>query len=86
MDIALAVIGGTGVYRLAALEDEQALHCDTPYGAPSGPLRIGHLGNARVAFLAVEGLFLLRVVGVDDDDTWMTLLDDVESTLARLAD
>lgn len=41
---------------------------------------------ARVAFLAVEGLFLLRIVGVDDDDTWMTLLDDVESTLARLAD
>ena len=55
MDIALAVIGGTGVYRLAALEDEQALHCDTPYGAPSGPLRIGHLGNARVAFLARHG-------------------------------
>ena len=55
MDIALAVIGGTGVYRLAALEDEQALHCDTPYGAPSGPLRIGRLGNARVAFLARHG-------------------------------
>ena len=55
MDIALAVVGGTGVYRLAALEDEQALHCDTPYGAPSGPLRIGHLGNARVAFLARHG-------------------------------
>ena len=55
MDIALAVIGGTGVYRLAALEDEQALHCDTPYGAPSGPLRIGHLGSARVAFLARHG-------------------------------
>ena len=55
MDIALAVIGGTGVYLLAALEDEQALHCDTPYGAPSGPLRIGHLGNARVAFLARHG-------------------------------
>ena len=39
---------------------------------------------ARVAFLAVEGLFLLRIVGVDDDDTLMTLLDDVESTLTRL--
>ena len=36
------------------------------------------------AFLAVEGLFLLRIVGVDDDDTLMTLLDDVESTLTRL--
>ena len=55
MDIALAVIGGTGVYRLAALEDVEARHFDTPYGAPSGPLRIGRLGEVRVAFLARHG-------------------------------
>lgn len=40
---------------------------------------------ARVAFLAVEGLFLMRIVGIDDNGTWMTLLDDVESALTRLA-
>ena len=55
MDIALAVIGGTGVYRLAALEDVESRHFDTPWGAPSGPLRIGRLGQARVAFLARHG-------------------------------
>lgn len=55
MDIALAVIGGTGVYRLATLEDEEARHIDTPYGAPSGPLRIGRLGEVRIAFLARHG-------------------------------
>lgn len=55
MDIALAVIGGTGVYRLAALEDVESRHFDTPWGAPSGPLRIGRLGDARVAFLARHG-------------------------------
>ena len=55
MDIALAVIGGTGVYRLAALEDVEARHFDTPYGAPSGPVRIGRLGDRRVAFLARHG-------------------------------
>ncbi|GAB3516608.1 S-methyl-5'-thioinosine phosphorylase [Pseudoxanthomonas daejeonensis] len=55
MDIALAVIGGTGVYRLAALEDAEARHFETPYGAPSGPLRIGRLGDARIAFLARHG-------------------------------
>ncbi len=55
MDIALAVIGGTGVYRLAALEDVEARHVETPYGAPSGPLRIGRLGGQRVAFLARHG-------------------------------
>lgn len=53
--IDLAVIGGTGVYRLGALEDVQALHLDTPWGTPSGPLRIGRLGSARVAFLARHG-------------------------------
>ncbi|KAF1705298.1 S-methyl-5'-thioinosine phosphorylase [Pseudoxanthomonas kaohsiungensis] len=55
MDIALAVIGGTGVYRLATLEDEEARQIDTPYGAPSGPLRIGRLGEVRIAFLARHG-------------------------------
>jgi 5'-methylthioinosine phosphorylase len=55
MDIALAVIGGTGVYRLAALEDVEARHIDTPYGTPSGPLRIGRLGEQRIAFLARHG-------------------------------
>jgi 5'-methylthioinosine phosphorylase len=55
MDIALAVIGGTGVYRLAALEDVETRHFDTPWGAPSGPLRIGRLGQVRVAFLARHG-------------------------------
>jgi 5'-methylthioinosine phosphorylase len=53
--IDLAVIGGTGVYRLAALENVESLELDTPYGAPSGPIRVGRLGQARVAFLARHG-------------------------------
>ena len=36
--IALAVIGGTGLYRLAALGDVETLEGDTIYGAPSGPV------------------------------------------------
>ena len=53
--IDLAVIGGTGVYSLATLENADSVHVETPYGAPSGPLRIGQLGQARVAFLARHG-------------------------------
>jgi 5'-methylthioinosine phosphorylase len=53
--IDLAVIGGTGLYRLAALQDEQALEGDTHYGRPSAPVRVGRLGGARVAFLARHG-------------------------------
>ncbi|PZO07302.1 MAG: S-methyl-5'-thioinosine phosphorylase [Lysobacteraceae bacterium] len=53
--IDLAIIGGTGVYRLASLEDTQAIEGETPYGAPSGPVRVGRLAGRRVAFLARHG-------------------------------
>ena len=53
--IDLAVIGGTGVYALAELADVQAQLPETPYGLPSGPVRIGMLGSRRVAFLARHG-------------------------------
>ncbi len=53
--IALAVIGGTGLYRLAGLEDVEAHQPPTRYGALSGPVRIGRLAGRRVAFLARHG-------------------------------
>nr|WP_196297624.1 S-methyl-5'-thioinosine phosphorylase [Xanthomonas albilineans] len=53
--IALAVIGGTGVYRLAQLDDVETREVDTRYGSPSGPLRIGTLLGQRIAFLARHG-------------------------------
>ena len=53
--IALAVIGGTGVYKLAALDDVQTHEVETAYGAPSGPVRVGMLNGQRVAFLARHG-------------------------------
>ena len=54
-DIALAVIGGTGLYALAELEDVEAHQPATKYGAPSGPVRIGRMDGQRVAFLARHG-------------------------------
>ena len=53
--IALAVIGGTGVYRLADLEDVDTREVETRFGKPSGPIRIGTLLGQRVAFLARHG-------------------------------
>ncbi len=53
--IDLAVIGGTGLYKLASLEGAEAVSGDTPYGAPSGPIRVGHIAGKRVAFLARHG-------------------------------
>jgi 5'-methylthioinosine phosphorylase len=53
--IDLAIIGGTGVYRLASLEGSEPVQGDTPWGAPSGPVRVGLLAGRRVAFLARHG-------------------------------
>ncbi|MFL9584662.1 S-methyl-5'-thioinosine phosphorylase [Stenotrophomonas sp. AB1(2024)] len=53
--IALAVIGGTGVYTLAQLDDVSSHAVETRYGTPSGPIRVGTLLGQRVAFLARHG-------------------------------
>ena len=53
--IELAVIGGTGLYELAALEDVEAHQPVTRYGPPSGPVKVGRLDGHRVAFLARHG-------------------------------
>ena len=53
--IALAVIGGTGVYNLAKLDDVQTHEVETRFGRPSGPVRVGTLLGNRVAFLARHG-------------------------------
>lgn len=40
--------------------------------------------SARVAFLAVEGLFLMRINGLENDGAWSGFLDDVEDILAHM--
>jgi 5'-methylthioinosine phosphorylase len=54
-DIAFAVIGGTGLYQLATLENIETLDCDTVYGKPSAPVRIGQLADKKIAFMARHG-------------------------------
>ena len=55
MSIELAVIGGTGVDALGELADVETHQPVTPYGAPSGPIRVGTYAGKRVAFLARHG-------------------------------
>ena len=55
MSIALAVIGGTGLYKFPGLEDIERDHIDTPYGKPSGDTVVGTVAGKRVAFLARHG-------------------------------
>ncbi len=51
----LAIIGGTGMTKLACLEISHRQIMRTPYGEPSGPLTFGKIGNNKVVFLARHG-------------------------------
>jgi 5'-methylthioinosine phosphorylase len=54
-DVELAVIGGTGVYKLAELDGVESHLPQTRYGLPSGPVRVGTFAGKRIAFLARHG-------------------------------
>ncbi len=51
----IAIIGGSGLTRLANLEITQRRIVRTPYGEPSGPLTFGRIGAADAVFLARHG-------------------------------
>jgi 5'-methylthioinosine phosphorylase len=53
--ISLAVIGGTGVYRLTGIEWLESISSNTDYGPTSGPIRIAEIEGKRIAFLARHG-------------------------------
>ena len=51
----LGIIGGSGVYELAGLQDTRWVRVDTPWGAPSDEILRGRLGSAELAFLPRHG-------------------------------
>ena len=51
----LAIIGGTGVYRMTALDGASPVSLPTPYGHASAPARVGQWRGLRVGFLARHG-------------------------------
>lgn len=51
----------------------------TTFGKMDGPENRA----ARTAYLALEGLFLLRLLGIDEDDRWQASLDDIAKVLDR---
>jgi len=51
----IAIIGGSGLYQMAELQQPERLTLDTPYGQPSDAIVIGKLHGVNVAFLARHG-------------------------------
>jgi 5'-methylthioadenosine phosphorylase len=53
--VRFAIIGGSGLYALAGLEDAREISVDTPFGPPSDAILVGGLAGRSVAFLARHG-------------------------------
>lgn len=53
--VKIGVIGGSGLYQMAALTEVEEVQIDTPFGAPSDAFIVGTLKGERVAFLPRHG-------------------------------
>src|ERR1700729_832033 len=53
--VALAVIGGSGLYSMEGLSHIREIKIRTPFGSPSDVIVIGTLEGTRVAFLPRHG-------------------------------
>jgi 5'-methylthioadenosine phosphorylase len=51
----IGIIGGSGLYALAAQDGLQEIELETPFGEPSAKYRVGEVAGRRVAFLARHG-------------------------------
>jgi len=51
----LAVIGGTGLYKIEGLTEIKEVRPETPFGKPSDAIIVGKLGGAGIAFLPRHG-------------------------------
>ncbi len=51
----VGIIGGSGLYQLDGLEEQQWVTVETPFGPPSDQLLVGRLGGQRVVFLPRHG-------------------------------
>ena len=52
----LGIIGGSGLYDMAGLEDVERVTLDTPFGEPSDAYVVGTLEGQRLAFLPRHGV------------------------------
>ena len=51
----IGIVGGTGLYDLEGLTEQDWRHIDSPFGTPSDALLFGRLGEHQVAFLPRHG-------------------------------
>ncbi len=54
-DIKIGIIGGSGLYQMAALKNVEEVSLSTPFGNPSDALIKGELDGTKVVFIARHG-------------------------------
>jgi 5'-methylthioadenosine phosphorylase len=54
-DIAIGILGGSGLYSMDALTHVEEIEVSTPFGKPSAPITVGQINGTKVAFLARHG-------------------------------
>lgn len=53
--VEIAIIGGSGLYKMDDLTEREERRIDTPFGAPSDAVLLGSLHGRRIAFLPRHG-------------------------------
>ena len=51
----IGIIGGSGLYEMEGLEEQERIEVQTPFGEPSNTILSGKLGDARLYFLPRHG-------------------------------
>lgn len=54
-DVKIGIIGGSGLYKMSALNNVKEVNAETPFGKPSDNLIVGDLDGVKVVFLARHG-------------------------------
>ena len=54
-EIKIGIIGGSGLYKMEALQELKEVNLNTPFGQPSDSFIVGNLDGVEVVFLARHG-------------------------------
>jgi len=55
LEPAIGIIGGSGLYDIEGIENKKEVRVETPFGDPSGVLRVGEINGRKVVFIARHG-------------------------------
>jgi len=55
LETVIGVLGGSGIYAIESLKDAAWHHVNSPFGAPSDDLLIGHMDGTKMVFLPRHG-------------------------------